>query len=422
MAENKSQVVIDVESIPSRPLWLDNSDTYIASDSSDLSLAEGKKLLTKRAAKEYIDNYLQIDNNKYSQFVSTPSNIIDSRQEFDEDDYPVSDKPCFMKYIDNLIIDISQYGLTIDKQGVYQTIRGRDIIVDNSDIEKIINTFSSEYDGCYVSDSSCDGSDNSKYLTSIMFTDETNGMFNINYAYRYFRTENGEIINAFIDNNNKKLMDINRNASMGLDYNNLDLYPINDGEFIHLLNAIHVFFDVSTNIVVFIKDTSIEYGTILPEMPQVNDCFYDTISNTWNICTILGVWQQYNNYVYLGDLIYDSSTLIGIKCSDSHLLLNNVNNIDLRIKGETAYTFSDKTVITVYNKLVEFDVDRIYWDLSGLSGIQYLYLDGEGKPWIDTLQPKWINDIQYYGHYKHYWRCIGKVEKIDDSWVIKEKY
>lgn len=422
MAENISQVVIDLESIPYRPVRLMGESDVLATDSSDFSKASGKRLVTKRAAKEYIDKYIQIDNQKLPNFAYTSSNIISGYSEYDKD-YPVSHKPYFLSYNgDDIVIMLTNSGINIEQQGIYQTLVGNNIIINKDLLNSVVANFSPEYDGITIQDSCCDGSEDSKFINSLSFSEPTNGILNANNSYRYFRTAKGEIIYGYIDVLQSTLSDINRGAFISTDFTSIELDTLNSGEFLHLMNAVHIFYNVINEEIILIPVANTFHTMKYPDNPSVNDCYFDTKEKLWNVCTLNGVWDQLFDTIYFGDLIYDGTELVAIYNSDIQWIIDNISNIDLRIKNNLAYTYSDKTYITVFDQLVEFEVDRIFWDLSDKTGIQYLYIDGDGKPWVDSLKPKWFNDVQYYGHYYHYWRCVGSVELIEDTWVIKEKF
>lgn len=430
----ETQLVIDIDNIAGSPLITGNNSSVIASMSSDLTTADGSKLLVKQAIKEYVDRYIQDNSQLDIKWLETNSDIISADCEYDETGYPISYMPQFMEIeSENAVIKLDKVGLIVENQGITRTLRQNNITISRSELDAIIATFPIDiYEG-FVNDPYADGSEESKYITEIQLTELSPEIMDVKNSYRYYRTANGEVIRGYMDINSQKLLDITR--AVGNDWNN-EHYKVKrigavseDGEStenVVLLNHINVFIDLTDNSVKLIRGSNTVYDTVLPRNYYENDIFFNTSSKEWVICED-GLWTVHPYYIYLGDLIYFKRSLIGVVQSDLRLLTDDINNIELRVSGNTVYTYSDKTFITVFNKLVEFNLDRLKWDLSDENTERYLYIDGDGKTWVDKLRPRLYSSLNYYGHYYHYWRClalVSPVQKPDGSneWIIKEKF
>lgn len=417
----KTQIITDIDNLPLRPLQLENEDgSIVASMSSDLKEASGRKLLVKKAIKEYVDKTITNNRELLDNYTYSVSDVVSSQTEI-VDNYQLSYKPNFIEIENgNVIIRLSEVGLKVYNEKQVKNINSADIVLDNQKIISILNTLDTDYDGCMISDSRCDGSENTKFFNTIKVDDISYNIESVNGIYRYFLTANNEIIYGMFDIESEQIMDIVRGSCISEHFSILPLQTLQNESKIYLLNSIRIYYDFETESIVLIPTEKVQYK---PELGSSegsnNDCFYSTNEEIWHVFN-RGIWSANNGYVYLGDLIYRSTTLLGVYNSDIKWILDNVSNIEIKVSGNKAYTNSDYTYISVFDKIVEFNLDRLRWDLSEYNSEVYLYVDGDGKTWIDTLKPRYNNVLEYYVHYYHYWRCVGHLKLENNVWAIKE--
>jgi len=418
---SKIDVIKDIESLPIKSITLDNDGEILASKNSDLSEASGKYILVKKAIKEYVDANIKVDREVLNNYTYSISDIVYSRPEF-IDNYQTSYKPNFIEIdYDNIIVRISEFGLDVFNQKKVKDIAQEDIILDKNKILSILSELSVDYEGCVINDTECDGSEKTKFFDNIKIKNISQDIEQVRDKYEYYLTDNNEIIYGRYDSGTKRIIDITRGKCVSNNFSILPLKPLVNETKIYLLNSIRVYYNIRDKNIEFVPTKAVIYKPSLNGVTSgyKNDCFYSTRDEVWYVYDGSS-WASKVYNVYLGDLIYRGNNLLGVYNSDIKCILDNVSNIDINISNNRATTNSDYTVVSVFNKMVEFELDRLNWDLTGYTNEVYLYIDGDGKTWVDTLEPKYNNILEYYVHYYHYWRCVGHLKYEDNSWVVKE--
>lgn len=430
MAEIKSQIIEKLDEKPTGLLYVDNNSDVVANADSNLANANGSTLLIKKAIKEYIDRNLSDYNKLFEGYVYTNSDIIIADGEYNENNYLISYRPFyFIKESESIVVDFTKNGILGQAGYKILNIKGFNVNINETIVKALIYNSAMDTLGCKINDINCDGSENSKHLTKIVISDIPGIFYNKNLSYRYFITEHGEIFSGYLDIDNNVIQDISRGVLVNSENKPYEINILNNGEKLYVLNCVRLFYNTVTD---SIKPVIGEHLLYLHNWNSSferknGDCYYQESDKKWYIFENR-VLNSYDNLIYLGDVVYSVPEIIeqqrvvnfvGFKVSDLKFIIDNVSNIDLLKTGNLVYTNSDKTFISVFNKMVEFYIDRLKWDLSNYQENVYLYIDGDSKTWVDILRPKYINELGYYGHYYHYWRCVGKCEYNNGDWIVK---
>lgn len=420
---NEQYIVIKIDENPTKSFNV-QMDDILVSKSSDLSKAKGSLLLTKSAVKDYIDRTLNNHNKIFDKFLYSASDLVLSNEET-ENGITISDKPIFLKYQpEGVVIDLTDKGIVADNQGRVKQVVSNPILIRNSAILEVLNIMNVDYAGCQIYDSKCDGSEDSKYLTNIGISGISYEMERRDSCYQYFITKDNEIIYGKINTSLRMLEDISRGNVVDSSDNIIPIKPLMTSDTLRLLNSIRIYFNVVTNEIRLYPNMKVYYvynSDIASGLE--NEMFYSTYDKKWNIYKS-SVWLTLNDFVYLGDIICNTVDgkvyVYGFNHSDLKFILDNHSNIELKVDHDIIYTLSDKTYLSVLNRFLEFNCDRLKWNLSDYKedGEVYLYIDGYGETFVDTLRPLYVDILKYYRHYNHYWRCVGKATYINSEWIV----
>ena len=166
-----------------------------------------------------------------------------------------------------------------------------------------------------------------------------------------------------------------------------------------------------------------------PASPSTGDYWYDFTADQW---------KRYNgssfvqiNRTLVGLICNDSSACLGARCVDFDATYSEINQFDRleRVDAATVRCPNYRSVINVAGQLLEFQTDRLSWDMStDLAGSEdmyqateqasttyYLYISDDGEPKISDISPYLRLDLLGFYHPHNPWRCVGKVNNDGSS-------
>lgn len=381
------------------------------SDSSNLNLANGDKVLTEPAIYGYVMNNIVID---LPQMVNY-SGVIQCETE------NISTLPqILLPSEDPLSINIILGGSTIlDVNGIPTPISG-------TGIEASVTVAPMSNNTVTISDMNCDGSEDSKYLTEINITDIKSNVLTLNQQLVAFLSPNNEIIMGYLDADNGVLKYITRGGFISAPNTPNRLGVLSNNTQLTLLSLNKIYINPSNPSQVE-ADNHPQYWSNY-EISGLNNgdkLFKPALRKWYNFD---GAFYAYD-YVFLGYAVCDSTHCIGCKTVDAPLNIMGLNNITLDYNETTLFTTSKRILLSCCDKIVDLDVGIIKWNESVLydtssilpSTTYYAYINTYGTPYLSPIRPIYWDLVNYYRHPYHYWRCLGEATTSSNGSFINIK-
>jgi hypothetical protein len=155
---------------------------------------------------------------------------------------------------------------------------------------------------------------------------------------------------------------------------------------------------------------------VAPTSPSQGDYWYDTINVTWKIYA--GSAWVVDNSIFVGSCCQNTTATMGARPADFLAAYSDSNSCELlnNLDSSAQIVGSRGSRISVYGKQVYFESCSPLWDITAnlvagvtlTNGLQlFLYMDQNGVPYIDKVQPYNRQDLAGYYHPANPWRCLG---------------
>jgi hypothetical protein len=228
-----------------------------------------------------------------------------------------------------------------------------------------------------------------------------------------FESTNGEYLFAYIKSSTE-LTNVYRGFYFDDSGDPVERADLSNNDTLTILSTGWVFVENNgTTVDVSYTTPAIQYSA--PSSPSTGDYWFDIPNQTWKRYSGSG-WDIINR-TYIGQVIANTTAVVGTRCQDFSKNFKGTNNVELEIfSTEIVRSKNAYSRISIYGADLAVDNTLLNWNIttdlaSGLteasSTVYYLYLSDEGERVIDTVKPHYRYDLQGDYHPYESWRLIG---------------